>query len=159
MVGMSISKVVETVVCPLFYTDSLDYCTRSSRNEWIRTFRSLTSLPIQWIRSASLDILGAITCIDETIFSQQALYLSYTSTRCSSQAFRSSKVKVSVDDLDVAMELGNNGIILSVYGNDDTYRGKLRVGKGTVEWCRGKTRMGNGVKVNWNDLISFFEDD
>ncbi len=42
-------------------------------------------------------------------------------------------MRVSVDDLDVAMELGNNGILLSVYDNDGTYRGKLRVGRGTVE--------------------------
>lgn len=68
-------------------------------------------------------------------------------------------MKVNVDDLDVAMELGNNGIILSVYESDNTYRGKLRVGKGTVEWCKGKTRIGNGVKVNWNDLIEYFEED
>lgn len=68
-------------------------------------------------------------------------------------------MKVNVDDLDVAMELGNNGITLSVYDNDNTYRGKLRVGKGTVEWCKGKKRIGNGIKVNWNDLITYFEED
>ena len=68
-------------------------------------------------------------------------------------------MKISVDGLDVAMELGNNGILLSVYDNDGTYRGKLRVGKGTVEWCKGRTRIGNGVKVNWTDLISYFEED
>ena len=66
-------------------------------------------------------------------------------------------MKVNVDDLDVAMELGNNGIRLSVYDNDGTYRGKLRVGRGTVEWCKGKTKIGNGIKVNWYDFISFFE--
>ena len=66
-------------------------------------------------------------------------------------------MKVNVDDLDVAMELGNNGILLSIYDNDGTYRGKLRVGKGTVEWCKGKKRIGNGQKFNWNDLISYFE--
>lgn len=68
-------------------------------------------------------------------------------------------MKVNVDDLDVAMELGNNGILLSVYDNDNKYRGKLRVGKGTVEWCKGKTRIGNGTKINWNDLISYFEEE
>ena len=68
-------------------------------------------------------------------------------------------MKVSLDDLDVTMELGNNGVLLSVYDNDGAYRGKLRVGKGTLEWCKGKTRIGNGRKVNWNDLITFFEED
>ncbi len=68
-------------------------------------------------------------------------------------------MKVNVDDLDVAMELGNNGITLSVYDNDNTYRGKLRVGEGTVEWCKVKKQIGNGIKVNGNDLISYFEND
>jgi hypothetical protein len=68
-------------------------------------------------------------------------------------------MKVHVDNLDVAMELGNNGIVLSVYDNDNTYKGKFRVGKGTVEWCKGKKHLGNGKKVNWNDLISYFEED
>ncbi len=68
-------------------------------------------------------------------------------------------MRVNIDDLDVAMELGNNGVQFSIYDNDATYRGKLRVGRGTIEWCKGKIRIGNGKKVNWNDLISFFEED
>ncbi len=66
-------------------------------------------------------------------------------------------MKVNVDDMDVAMELGNNGITFSVYDNDGSYKGKFRVGKGTVEWCKGKTRVGNGNKLNWSDFISLFE--
>ena len=66
-------------------------------------------------------------------------------------------MKVIIDDLQVSMELGNNGIILSIYDTDDSYKGKLRIGKGTVEWCKGKTRKGNGKKANWNDLIDYFE--
>jgi len=42
-------------------------------------------------------------------------------------------MKINIDDMDVAMELGNNGIRLSVYDNDGNYRGKLRLGRGTVE--------------------------
>ena len=68
-------------------------------------------------------------------------------------------MKVYVDGLDITMDLGNNGILLTVYDNDQNYRGKLRVGKGTVEWCKGRIRIGNGEKVSWNDLISFFEDE
>ena len=67
-------------------------------------------------------------------------------------------MKVNIDDLDVAMELGNNGVRFSVYDNDDNYKGKLRVGRGTIEWCKGRTKIGNGIKLNWNDLISYFED-
>ena len=66
-------------------------------------------------------------------------------------------MKVSIDDLDVEMTLGNNGVIFAVYTNDGEYLGKLRVGKATVEWCKGNVRVGNGVKINWNDLIAYFE--
>lgn len=33
-------------------------------------------------------------------------------------------MKVNVDDLDVAMELGNNGILLSIYDNDGELTGE-----------------------------------
>jgi hypothetical protein len=66
-------------------------------------------------------------------------------------------MKVNIDDLDVDMQLGNNGVRFAVYSNDGEYIGKLRVGKATVEWCKGKVPVGNGVKINWNDLIAFFE--
>jgi len=66
-------------------------------------------------------------------------------------------VKVSIDDLDVDMQLGNNGVRFAVYSNDGEYMGKLRVGKATIEWCKGKVAVGNGIKVNWNDFIAFFD--
>jgi hypothetical protein len=66
-------------------------------------------------------------------------------------------MKVSIKDLQVAMDLGNNGITLDVYDNQDTHRGDLRIGKATIEWCRGRIRTGNGVKVSWDDLIAWFE--
>jgi hypothetical protein len=66
-------------------------------------------------------------------------------------------VKVRIKDLSINMELGNNGVTFDVYGNDQTFLGDLRLGKGTVEWCKGKTKAGNGVKVKWKDLIAFFE--
>jgi hypothetical protein len=68
-------------------------------------------------------------------------------------------VKISIKDLSINMDLGNNGVTFDVYGNDDKFLGDLRLGKGTVEWCKGKTKAGNGVKVKWNDLIKFFEGD
>ena len=66
-------------------------------------------------------------------------------------------MKVSVKDLNVTMQLGNNGIELDVYDTDDTHLGDLRIGKATIEWCRGKTQSGNGKKVSWRDLIDWFE--
>lgn len=62
-------------------------------------------------------------------------------------------MKVHVKDFDVDMELGNNGIVLQIWDNDDEYLGKLRIGKATVEWCKGQTRIGNGKKVKIKKLI------
>jgi hypothetical protein len=66
-------------------------------------------------------------------------------------------MKVSIKDLAVYMELKNSGITLDVYDNQDTFLGDLRIGKGTIEWCKGKTQQGNGSKKSWNELIEFFE--
>jgi hypothetical protein len=35
--------------------------------------------------------------------------------------------------------------------------GDLRIGKATIEWCRGRRRKGNGKKVRWDELIEWFE--
>ncbi len=67
-------------------------------------------------------------------------------------------MKVSIKDLNVSMELGNNGIELDVYDGDQ-HLGDLRIGKATIEWCRGRVRIGNGVKKNWSELIAWFEKD
>lgn len=66
-------------------------------------------------------------------------------------------MKVSVKDLAVSMDLGNKGIELDVYDNQDKHLGDLRIGKATLEWCKGKTQNGNGHKVKWTDLIEWFE--
>lgn len=66
-------------------------------------------------------------------------------------------MKVNVEDLQAKMELGNNGITLSVYDNSGNYKGKLRIGKGKIEWCRGRTRKGAGSKISWEKLLEIFE--
>jgi hypothetical protein len=66
-------------------------------------------------------------------------------------------MKVSVKDLSVSMELGNNGIELDVYDTADKHPGDLRIGRGTIEWCAGRKHKGNGVQKSWKELIAFFE--
>jgi hypothetical protein len=66
-------------------------------------------------------------------------------------------MKVSVKDLAISMELGNNGIELDVYGNQGNHLGDLCVGRGTVELCKGRTHRGNGKQVSWEQLIEWFE--
>jgi len=67
-------------------------------------------------------------------------------------------MKVSIKDLQVKMELGSNGIELDIYDNDNNHLGDLRIGKATVEWCKGRTRAGNGIKKQWAELISWFDE-
>jgi hypothetical protein len=67
-------------------------------------------------------------------------------------------MKVSIKDLQVKeMDLGNNGIELDVYDNQNKHLGDLRIGRGTVEWCKGRTRKGNGTELSWKQLIDLFE--
>lgn len=67
-------------------------------------------------------------------------------------------MKVKIKDLSVNMELGNNGVTFDVYDNDETFLGDLRLGRGKVEWCKGKTKSGNGIQVNWKELLAFFDE-
>jgi hypothetical protein len=49
-------------------------------------------------------------------------------------------VKISIKDFSVTMNLGNNGITLDVYDNDDKHlRSALLLGRATIEWCKGRT--------------------
>lgn len=70
---------------------------------------------------------------------------------------RGNGMKVKIKDLSVNMELGNNGVTFDVYDNDEKFLGDLRLGRGKVEWCKGRTRAGNGTTVNWNQLLAFFD--
>jgi hypothetical protein len=67
-------------------------------------------------------------------------------------------MKVSIKDLAVTMELGNKGIELDVYDANGTHLGDLRLGRATIEWCRGRTRTGNGIQKSWEELIAWFQE-
>jgi hypothetical protein len=60
-------------------------------------------------------------------------------------------IQVTVKDIEA--QLGNNGIVLYIAGNDGKHVGKLRIGQATIEWCRGKTRIGNGKKCSMQDFV------
>jgi len=67
-------------------------------------------------------------------------------------------MKVSIKEFQVDMELGTNGIELDVYdASGVNHLGDLRIGKATIEWCRGKKQRGNGVQKSWDELIRFFD--
>lgn len=64
---------------------------------------------------------------------------------------------VSIKDLSVSIPLGNNGVVLDVHDQAGNYLGALRLGKATVEWCKGRSRTGHGTKLSWPELIAWFE--
>lgn len=64
-------------------------------------------------------------------------------------------MKVKVKDLSAEIELKNNGMELQVHDNDDKHLGDLIVNKTRLEWCDGRTRAGNGVKISWKDFIEY----
>ncbi len=52
------------------------------------------------------------------------------------------------------MSLGNNGVVLYVADNRGRHVGKLRVGQAQVEWCKGRTRIGNGKKMPLSQFVA-----
>ena len=63
-----------------------------------------------------------------------------------------------MDMQDVTITLKNNGVVLYISDNHGKHVGKLRVGQATVEWCKGRTRMGNGVKIPTSQLVALLND-
>jgi len=65
------------------------------------------------------------------------------------------QVKMKMDD--VSITLGNKGVLLKISDNRGKHVGDLRIGRATVEWMKGRTRDGNGVKVRVSELIEWLE--
>lgn len=53
----------------------------------------------------------------------------------------------------IEARLGNKGIVLYVADNQGHHVGKLRIGQATVEWCKGRTRIGNGRRLAMEEFI------
>lgn len=58
---------------------------------------------------------------------------------------------------DIEAQLGNKGVILYIADNDGTHRGKLRLGQATVEWCKGRTRIGNGKRISMEKFVELLD--
>jgi hypothetical protein len=67
------------------------------------------------------------------------------------------RMKVSIKDFDVAMEVKNNGVEFEIYDNSNVHLGDLFITKAKVIWCKGKTKRANGVNVPWPKLIEAIE--
>lgn len=66
-------------------------------------------------------------------------------------------MNVTIKDLQVTMDLGNNGMELQIKDNQGNHLGDLRTGKAKIEWCRGRIRSGNGIKKDWLEIIELIE--
>lgn len=63
-------------------------------------------------------------------------------------------MRVRFDVGDSEAVLGNNGIVLNIADNDGSHVGKLRIGRATIEWCPGRTRIGNGRRMRLESFIA-----
>ena len=64
-------------------------------------------------------------------------------------------IQIMLDD--VTVMLGNNGVTLKI-SNTSGHVGDLRIGRSTIEWMKGRTRVGGGVKIPVTKLISLIEE-
>jgi len=60
---------------------------------------------------------------------------------------------------DVNIALGNKGVTLTIADNAGNHVGHLRIGQATVEWRKGRTRPGNGIKMKLDELIAMIEEE
>lgn len=63
-------------------------------------------------------------------------------------------MQVSIKSFNVEMSVKNKGIEFEIYDNGGDFLGDIIITKTGLEWCQGKTRVGNGVKVTWKKFIA-----
>jgi hypothetical protein len=66
-------------------------------------------------------------------------------------------MQVFVKNISATIELKNNGMTFDLYETDGSYKGKIKLNRAGMVWCSGKTRLENGDKVSWYDLIEHLE--
>ena len=65
---------------------------------------------------------------------------------------------MKVTATDIEAQLGTKGLTFYISDNQGNHKGKLRVGQATVEWCKGRTRMGNGKKIPMETFLDALEE-
>jgi hypothetical protein len=70
---------------------------------------------------------------------------------------REVRMKVSIKDLSVDMEIKNTGVELDVYSNDGKHLGDLIVTKTGLIWCKGSVPRKNGAKASWDQFIEWMQ--
>ncbi len=68
-------------------------------------------------------------------------------------------MKVTVKNFNVDMEVKSKGIEFEVRSPDGhTHIGDVVLTKTGLVWCKGRTDPKNGIKVSWNDFITWMEE-
>lgn len=67
------------------------------------------------------------------------------------------RMKVSIKEFAVTMDIKNKGVELDVYDNSARHLGDLVVTKTGLTWCKGKTTSAKGKKVTWADFIAYMD--
>ena len=63
-------------------------------------------------------------------------------------------MKIKAEDIEA--ELGNNGITLRIWGNDEKLRGRLQVGSAKIRWWKGGAST-TYTDVRLEDMIDWLE--
>lgn len=66
-------------------------------------------------------------------------------------------MRIRVDLSDVTINLGNKGIYLAIADNRGSHVGNLRLGQASGEWMPGRTREGNGIRFQIEELLDLIE--
>ena len=61
-------------------------------------------------------------------------------------------MKVSIHQLAAAVPIKNTAIEFKVSDTKDKHFGDFYVDKVRIEWCSGKKRQGNGVRLKWEEV-------
>lgn len=116
-------------------------------------------MEFKWLRRLLFTVTGPRdvdeAVIVDIVLVNRKLFMRYSAKR-SIQAWES-QMKVSIKEFEITMEIKNKGIELDVYDNDDKHLGDLVVTKTGLTWCKGRTKVENGVKIKWQNFIDYME--
>ena len=69
-------------------------------------------------------------------------------------------MQVSIKQFDVNMQVKSKGIEFEVRSPDGaTQLGDCYLTMTGLVWCNGRTLKKNGIKIDWNDLITILQSD
>ena len=66
-------------------------------------------------------------------------------------------MKISIKDLGIDMYVKRRGIEFEVRDPAGHHMGDLILSSSGLEWCAGRVRRGNGVKVPWLRFIEWIQ--